>query len=96
MRQLKRREFMQVAAAGTALGAGVGRATGAEEAKVATGKPIVGRTFTTDREDGRFVETAGFVHKQLRDFQPKLAFDEDMPAGSFPVWRDSVREKLLE
>ena len=96
MRQLKRREFFQVAAAGTALAAGAGLAPGADQSKVAPDKPIVGRTFASNREDGRFVETAGFMHKYLQTFQPKLGFREDTSLEELPAWREAVRRKLLE
>jgi alpha/beta hydrolase family protein len=96
MRQLKRREFFQVAAAGTALGAGAGLATGADQAKVPADKPIVARTFSSDREDGRFVQTAGFMHAYLRMVEPKLGFREGTSREELPVWREAVRQKLLE
>ena len=50
--------------------------------------------FVSDRPDGRFVSTVGFVHAHLRDLKPKLAFDPAMSAHDFPAWREAVREKL--
>ncbi len=52
--------------------------------------------FTTDRDDGRFVETAGFVHATMKAVERPLAFDPDMPAASLPEWRRAVRERLRE
>jgi len=53
-------------------------------------------TFTTDRDDGRFLSTAGFMHAYMKRMQPKLAFDPAMEPGDFPAWRGAVREKLSE
>ena len=53
-------------------------------------------TFAADREDGRFVAAAGFVHAYMKSDKPRLAFDPSMTAGEFPAWREAVRGKLLE
>lgn len=52
--------------------------------------------FRSEREDGRFVETAGFYHAYLKNLQPRLRFDPHMDRGDFDPWRERVREKLSE
>ena len=55
-----------------------------------------GRTFISDREDGRFVETAGFAQAFIKSHAPQLAFDPKMDPREFPSWRERLREKVLE
>ena len=43
-------------------------------------------TFVSGREDGRFGDTAGFVHTFIKSHKPQLAFDPNMDARQFPVW----------
>ena len=52
--------------------------------------------FTTDRADGRYVESVAWLHSLHRDWTPKLAFDPEMDAGEFDAWRDAVQSKLRE
>ena len=52
--------------------------------------------FQSDRDDGRFVSTAGFLHAYLKRMQPKLAFDPTMSPDEFPAWQEAVRQKLWE
>ena len=52
--------------------------------------------FVSDRPDGRFVSTVGFVHAHLKNLRPKLAFDPEMDPHDFPAWRKAVRGKLRE
>lgn len=52
--------------------------------------------FRSDREDGRFVSTAGFVHATMKETPPALAWDSAMPAEEIPAWREAVRTKLRE
>ena len=54
------------------------------------------RVFSTDREDGRFVSTTGFIHAHLKHMRPKLAFDPQMKREDFPAWREAVREKVRQ
>ena len=96
MTQLKRRQFLQLATAGTAIGVGIGSASAAEPVNVSPDKPIVGRTFSSDRGDGRFVETAGLVHKLLQEYQPKLGFRQNTSPQELSAWQEAVRQKLLE
>ena len=53
-------------------------------------------TFATDREDGRFVQTAAMLQAYMKNLQPKLAFDSHMTTDQFPAWRTAVRERLLD
>jgi len=52
--------------------------------------------FTSGREDGRFVDTAGFIHASLKALRPALCFDPEIPAEQFPHWRERVRDRLAE
>ncbi|MCX7887411.1 MAG: alpha/beta hydrolase family protein [Verrucomicrobiae bacterium] len=94
---MKRREFLKAAGAGVAL-----TAFGASQMKTATfaragGTPKVNpRTFVSGREDGRFVQTAGFLHRQLQTLRPQLEFRADMTRQEFALWQTQVREKLAE
>jgi hypothetical protein len=54
------------------------------------------KTFVSGREDGRFVETAGFMQSFIKSHQPSLAFDPDMAAAGFADWRKELRQKVLE
>ncbi|MBT7302142.1 MAG: hypothetical protein HN849_21620, partial [Victivallales bacterium] len=54
------------------------------------------RLFASEREDGRFVSSTGFIHAHLKHLKPKLAFDPEMEPGDFPAWREAVQAKLLE
>ncbi len=53
-------------------------------------------TFTTDREDKRFQETAGFLHHLMKTNPPKLTFNPDMKREDYSAWQTAIREKLLE
>ena len=59
-------------------------------------QPTTRKTFVSDRQDGRFIETAGFIHAFIKSHRPKLAFDPDMDAREFPAWRERLRKKVLE
>jgi hypothetical protein len=54
------------------------------------------RILRSDREDGRFVATAGFIQAYMKANRPELAFDPEMDAGQFPAWREALRAKVLE
>lgn len=96
MRPIERRDFLEVLAAGTAWGAAAGLAPGAEAKPAAQVESAAPRTFVSGRDDGRFLHTAGFLHKRLQTLEPKLAFSADMTSEGLPAWRQAVREKLLE
>lgn len=52
--------------------------------------------FRSDRPDGRFVSTAGFIHATLKATEPALTFDPDMPPADFAHWRERVRDLLRD
>ena len=62
----------------------------------AEGKTEPRQVFSSDREDGRFVSSTGFIHAHLKHMRPKLAFDPTMRPEDFPAWREAVREKIRE
>ncbi len=98
MTTIRRREFLTMVGIG-ATEVAVARTARAAEAAADPNQPPGeqnGRTFVSGREDGRFVQTAGFLQASLKQLRPKLAFDSQMKAAAFPVWREAVREKLLE
>lgn len=53
-------------------------------------------TFRSDREDGRFSSTLGFLHAYAKAHPPRLAFRPELPADELPAWRETVRGKLRE
>jgi hypothetical protein len=53
-------------------------------------------TFRSQRPDGRFSSTLGFLHAYAKANPPGLAFDPDLPAADLPAWRQTVRDKLRE
>jgi len=93
---IKRRDFLGVLPAGAVLGAvsGLAGAAGSSISEVVSAAK--GHTFVSGRKDGRFVETAGFLHKYLQTLVPKLGFRPDITRDGFPAWRKAVRQKLLE
>ena len=54
------------------------------------------KVFESGRPDGRFVSTAGWVHRELKGMQPALAFDPSFTRKQFAAWRGKVRRKLRE
>ncbi len=94
MHPMPRRDFLGiVAATGGALGAaGLEAAEGAPASL--EGPPP--RTFVSGRADGRFVETAGFLHKYLHELRPRLEYRPEMTRDEFASWQRAVREKLRE
>jgi len=52
--------------------------------------------FRSNRPDGRFMSTAGFIHAYMKAHPPKLAFAPEMSAAQFPAWQERVRDKLRE
>ncbi len=96
MNHMRRREFLGCMGAGTALGAATGWTSTRAASAAGLDTPIEAQTFASGRDDGRFVETAGFLHKYLQELKPRLAFRPDLSLQQFPAWRQAVREKLLE
>ncbi|MHB8903011.1 MAG: alpha/beta hydrolase family protein [Thermoguttaceae bacterium] len=96
MKELKRREFLEIAGAGGAWATAALAAAGAEaKTEPGTAPDPIG-TYVSGRPDGRFVQTAGFLHKSLQNLQPRLAFSPDITRQALPAWQKAVREKLLE
>lgn len=54
------------------------------------------RFYRNDREEGRFLSTAGFIHATLKHLRPRLGFDSAMPAERFSAWQNAVRDRLRE
>lgn len=54
------------------------------------------RTFASGRDDGRFIQTAGFVHRHFLELKPHLAFHPGMSRNQMMSWQQAVRAKLLE
>ncbi len=96
MNHMRRRDFLGCMGAGVAFGAATGWTSTRAESAAGPGASIEAKTFTSGRDDGRFVETAGFLHKYVQELKPKLAFRPDLSLPQFPAWREAVREKLLE
>lgn len=95
MSTLKRRGFLGLfgkGAAGMAL-FGAGGTQPTTEALVKEDSPTA---LESDRDDGRFVDTAGFVQNYIKANPPKLAFDPAMSAESFSTWQEQIREKMTE
>ncbi|MDD4869097.1 MAG: alpha/beta hydrolase family protein [Kiritimatiellae bacterium] len=93
---MKRREFMYLAGTAAALGA-ISRQTASVAGESTTSSlAVAGNTFVSGREDNRFIQTAGFLHKYLQTLQPRLAFRPDMSRQQFIDWQSTVRKKLME
>ncbi len=96
MNPIKRREFLGTIGIGTTVAA-LGNVSGQlEAAPPASTLSSKRRLFTSGREDGRFIDMAGFIHSTMKMSPPKLAFDPSMEAEDFPAWQKSVQEKLFE
>lgn len=54
------------------------------------------KIITSDRADGRYVSTRGFVQYLIRNQQPQLAFDPQFSKQEFLEWQKKVREKMQE
>ncbi len=101
MNEIRRRHFLGVLGVG-ATEISMARMAHGEQPTSQTkepAKPAENRktgTFVSGREDGRFVQTAGFMQASMKNLRPKLAFDPRMKPDDFPAWREAVREKLPE
>ena len=94
MNHMRRRDFLSCMSAGTALGAATGWTSTRAASAAGPGTSIEAQTFASGRDDGRFVETAGFLHKYLQELKPKLAFRPDLSLPQFPAWRRAVRGRI--
>ncbi len=95
MRHIKRRGFFGMCGRGAAGAAMLGAAGGGQIVGAAA-KTKSKTALVSGREDGRFVDGAGFIQAYMKANSPKLAFDPEMPPGDFPAWREKLREKMLE
>ena len=77
MKPIRRRRFLETCGASLAGASLLGGTAPAGSAEPGDGR----RTFVSGREDGRFVDTAGFIQNYLKENPPKLAFDPTMDAG---------------
>jgi len=97
MKHIKRRDFVGMCGAGVVGGAMLkGVQSNGAEVREKPAESSVRTTFVSDREDGRFVDTADFMQAHIKSNKPKLAFDPGMEAREFPVWREKLRNKVLE
>lgn len=55
-----------------------------------------GSLFSTNRKDGRFFDTAGFLQQFIKHNKPVLTFDPDMNPEQFDRWQSQIRAKALE
>lgn len=96
MNPIIRRVFLGMTGLGTAAAAIGNRTARLEAAKASSALPEKRKYFSSDRQDGRFIDTAGFLHQLMKSNPPKLAFNPNMKAEEFPAWQTSVREKLVD
>ena len=97
MTHIRRRDFVGMCSVGVVAGSvlNTGR-TNAAQAREKSAEASDRKTFVSDREDGRFVDTAGFMQAYIKANRPKLAFDPGMQASELPGWREKLRAKVLE
>ena len=95
MNPLERREFL--GACTGVLGAAmlVKRQSAHAEDQSTQAAPADRKRYVSGREDGRFVDTAGFVHAYIKEHKPMLAFDRHLNPSEFPAWRERLRQKVL-
>ncbi len=92
---IKRRDFLGA----IGIGAAVASVVQSPDCLVAEDKQQAIRkrqVFSSDRQDGRFIDTAGFLQQIMKNYPPKLAFDPNMKADDFSSWQKAIRKKLLE
>ena len=54
------------------------------------------KIIQTDREDGRFVSSRGFVHSLLKNTTPEYAFNEHFTKDEMLVWQTKVQDGMKE
>lgn len=54
------------------------------------------KIISTDRCDGRYISTRGFVQYLLRNSEVKLAFNPQFSVKEFQEWQDQVRVRMEE
>ncbi len=101
MKDIKRRSFLGMCGQGAVSAAMLGAAGGQHVARAAAvaATPVTPNPknlLLSGREDGRFVDGAGFIQAYMKANPPKLAFDPGMSADAFPVWQAKIRVKMTE
>jgi dienelactone hydrolase len=97
---MQRRDFLKMAGAVPAVNVLAAQMPGVTPATKTAAPAAPGaaspKTFVSGRADGRFVETSGFVHAQLRALRPRLEYRPGMSKAEFTTWQRKVREKIRE
>jgi len=52
------------------------------------------KILTSDRDDGRFLSTRGFIHHKMKNLTPRLEFNENFNEMEYLAWQNKVRVKL--
>lgn len=68
----------------------------ASEAYAQQFEPQKHHIIQTDREDGRFVSSRGFVHSLLKNMTPEYAFDENFTKAEMLVWQENMQHSMKE
>ncbi|MBD5373945.1 MAG: hypothetical protein HDR77_00490, partial [Bacteroides sp.] len=61
--------------------------------------PAQHSTFTTDREDGRYVSSRAIAHRMMTARPPRLQYHDGMDSTEMAAWRTDVKttmERLLQ
>jgi hypothetical protein len=59
-------------------------------------EPEKHKLIQTDREDGRYVSSRGFVHALLKNMTPEYAFDENFTKEEMLVWQTKMQDSMKE
>ena len=59
-------------------------------------EPEKHKLIQTDREDGRYVSSRGFVHAFLKNMTPEYAFDENFTKEEMLVWQTKMQDSMKE
>ena len=54
------------------------------------------KIISSDRPDGRYMSTRGFVQHMMRNIQPELGFNPQFSPDEFVEWQGKVRGKMQE
>ncbi len=54
------------------------------------------KLIQTDRPDGRYLSTRGYVQERMREVRPRLAFDPSLSPEGMRAWQVRVRAKMTE
>lgn len=65
-------------------------------AQVSTVDPEANKIISTNRPDGRYLSTNGFIHQQIRELKPMLQFDPNFSKNEFILWQAKVRNKIRD